>query len=68
MATVSFDYRGKKRELEVPESFFNLPPEQQQATISSMMRGQEEDSSLWDTTRDVAIGVGGGMMTALHQF
>ena len=68
MATVSFDYRGKKRELEVPESFFNLPPEQQQATISSMMRGQEEDSSLWDTTKDVAKGVGGGMMTALHQF
>ena len=67
MATVSFDYGGKKRELEVPESFFNLPPEQQQATINSMMRGQEEDSSLWDTTKDVAKGVGGGMMTALHQ-
>ena len=43
MATVSFDYDGKKHELEVPESFFNLPFEQQQATIDSMMRGQKEE-------------------------
>ena len=67
MATVSFNYRGKKRELEVPQSFFNLPPEQQKATISSMMGGQkEEEGGLWDATKDVAKGVGGGMATVLR--